>query len=107
MTDAALAAAFEAGTLPPSDFHHREHLRLAWLYLQRHGPAGTEQRLLRGLQALAIRAGRPAKFDAALTRAWLRRIEQAASANPPAPSSEAFIAMHPELLTSLPVGPSP
>ena len=106
MTDEALVSAFEAGTLPPADFHHREHVRLAWLYLRRYGRADTEQRLLQGLRALAVRAGKPDKFDAALTRAWLRRIEEAA-ADTAAPTSEAFIAMHPELLAPLPAVPSP
>ena len=106
MTDAALVSAFEAATLPPAGFHHREHVRLAWIYLQRYGRAETERRLLDGLRALAVRAGKPDKFDAALTRAWLRRIEEVA-ADAAASSSEAFIAMHPELLAPLPAVPSP
>ena len=105
MTDAELVSAFEAGTLPPADFHHREHVRLAWLYLQRHGPAETERRLLEGLRALAVRAGTPDKFDEPLTRGWLRRIEAAAATGLPPVSSEAFIARHPGLLARVPAAP--
>lgn len=106
MKDDALVSAFEAGTLPPAGFRHREHVRLAWLYLRRHRRADAERRLLHGLRALAVRAGKPDRFDAALTRAWLQRIE-AAAAGAAAPSSDAFIAMHPELLAPRPAVPSP
>jgi hypothetical protein len=107
MTDAALISTFEAGILPPADFHHREHVRLAWLYLQLYGRAETERRLLQGLRALALRAGKPDKFDEPLTRAWVRRIDEAAASASAAPSSEAFIARHPELLAPLPAAPLP
>jgi hypothetical protein len=33
MEDQAFIAAFEAGTLPAEGFRHRDHVRLAWLYL--------------------------------------------------------------------------
>src|SRR5688572_3305280 len=75
--DVDLIAAFEAGTLPASGFHHREHVRLAWLYLRRHGPHEAERRLLDGLRTVAARAGKPDKFDGPLTRAWLETIAAA------------------------------
>ena len=97
MNDAMLMSAFEDGTLEPSDVHHREHVRLAWLYLRRYGRAGAERRLIAGLRCLAERAGRPDRFDEALTRAWVRRIEQESS-SAPATTFDVFIAMRPELL---------
>jgi hypothetical protein len=32
-SDAEFLAAFHACTLPPSCFHHADHLRLAWLHI--------------------------------------------------------------------------
>jgi hypothetical protein len=98
MTDDDLIAGFEAYTIPPGAFGHREHVRLAWLYLRRHGRSGAEARLLAGLRAFAAAAGRPDKFDAALTRAWVARIAAATAALPRDHSFEDLLASHPELL---------
>ncbi len=35
MTDAEFVAAFESCALPAQAFRHRDHVRLAWLYLRR------------------------------------------------------------------------
>src|SRR5256885_64889 len=37
MTDDELCAAFDSATLPKEDCHHREHLRVAFIYFARHG----------------------------------------------------------------------
>ena len=98
MTHDELIAGFEAGTIPPGAFGHREHVRLGWLYLRRHGRDGAEQRLLAGLHAFAAAAGKPDKFNAALTLAWVARIETAAAALAPDHSFDDLLAHHPELL---------
>ena len=91
-------AGFEAGTIPPAAFGHREHVRLAWLYLRRHGRAGAEHRLLAGLRTFAAAAGRPDKFNAPLTLAWVALIDTAAAALPPDHSFDDLLIHHPELL---------
>jgi hypothetical protein len=98
MTDDELLAGFTAGTTAPGAFDHRAHLRLTWLCLQRHGRSATERLLLTGLQALAARAGRPEKFDAALTLAWIARLHEAAAALPRAHSFDDLLLRYPELL---------
>jgi N-formylglutamate deformylase len=98
MTDDELIAGFEAGTIPPGTFGHREHVRLAWLYVRRHGRAGAERRLLTGLRAFAAAAGKPDKFDAALTLAWVSRIDAAAAALAADHSFDDLLVHHPELL---------
>ena len=104
MTDDELIAGFEAGTIPPGVVGHREHVRLAWLYLRRHGRAGAEQRLLTGLRALAAAAGKPDKFNAALTLDWVARIDAAAGALAPDHSFDDLLVHHPELLDRHPAG---
>lgn len=100
MTDDELVAAFEGGRLEPAAFRHRDHVRLAWLLLQRYGRDGAETRLREGIRSLAIRAGRPEKFDAALTRAWLERIDEIRAARPEATTFAALEAGRPDLLDS-------
>jgi hypothetical protein len=95
--DDLLVEGFEAGTLAPGAFHHRDHVRLTWIYLQRYGRRGAEQRLLAGLRAFATRAGKPEKFDAALTSRWVAAIDDARLAES-ATSFEALVAARPELL---------
>ena len=103
MTHDELIARFESGTIAPGAFGHREHLRLAWLYLQRHGRPEAERRLLDGLRALAARAGQPDKFNAGLTLAWVARIDAAAAALAPDHSFDDLLLHHPGLLDRRPV----
>ena len=98
MTNEDLVTGFEHGTLAPATFGHREHVRVAWVYLTRYGRAGAEQRMLDGLRAFAARAGKPSKFDAALTRAWLAAIDEARGAVPAAASFDELVAARPALL---------
>ena len=98
MTHDELITGFEAGTIPPGAFGHREHVRLAWLYLRRHGRAGAEQRLLAGLRAFAAAARKPDKFNAALTLAWVARIDAAAAVLPQEHSFDDLLVRHLDLL---------
>ena len=36
-TDQEFVRMFEACELPNESFHHRDHIRLAWIYLERYG----------------------------------------------------------------------
>ena len=98
MTDEELVIRFEGGTVPPGEFDHRAHLRLTWLYLRRCGQADTERLLLAGLRELAVRAGKPEKFNAALTLAWIARVHEAAAALPRAHSFDDLLRHYPDLL---------
>jgi len=98
MTDDELIGGLADGTLPPGGFDHRAHLRLTWLCLRRYGRSDTEQRLLAGLRALAARAGKPDKFNAALTLAWIARVDAASAALPRAHSFDELLLRYPELL---------
>lgn len=100
MTDDELAGGFETGLLAPERFGHREHLRLAWCYLRRFGRAETERRLLTGLRAFAARAGKPDKFDAALTSAWVGVLADASAQLGYPATFDTLIAARPDLLDS-------
>jgi len=100
MTDDELVGGFETGLLAPGRFGHREHLRLAWCYLTRFGRDETERKLLAGLRAFAARAGKPDKFDAALTSAWVGILADASAQIGARATFEALIAARPDLLDS-------
>jgi hypothetical protein len=98
MTDDQLIEQLERGTLPPRSFGHREHLRVAWCYLTWFGRHEAERRLLAGLRAFAARAGKPDKFDAALTTAWMTVLADAKAALGPGATFDTLAATRPDLL---------
>lgn len=97
-TDEEFLAAFEAGQVPKAAFHHREHVRLAWLYLRRHGPAGGAQRMREGIRSFAASHGVPGLYHETLTTFWVLAVQAARRAAPEAPDFESFARRHPELL---------
>jgi hypothetical protein len=107
MTDDELLARFETGAIDPGAFRHRDHLRVAWVCLRRHGRRDTERRLLAALQALAARAGKPDKFSAPLTLAWVARIASATAALPADHSFDDLLLYHPGLLDRAAVSQAP
>jgi hypothetical protein len=96
--DEEFLAAFEADAIPKADFHHREHVRLAWLYLRRHGPAEATQRMREGIRRFAAAHGVPGLYHETLTTFWVLAVEAARGAHPEAPDFESFALRHPELL---------
>jgi hypothetical protein len=80
LTDDELVQGFEQGSL--DEFPHGSHVRLALIYLDRHGHAGALQRLLDGLLRFATAKGHPEKFHVTMTRAWLDLLDAARHAHP-------------------------
>jgi hypothetical protein len=96
MTDDDLCAAFDAATLPKEEFHHREHLRVAFVYLSRH-PSDGVPRFCQALLRFATVHGVPAKYKADVTLGYLDRIGRSMREGQYRDSEE-FVACHPELL---------
>jgi hypothetical protein len=99
MTDADFIEAIEACTLPGSEFTHRNHIRLAWLYLTQYPPEVADQRIADTIQRFATSLGAAKKFNHDVTLSWMRRVETAMYATP-AREFDTFIAAHPDLLSS-------
>ena len=106
MTDDELVSGFETCGLAPERFGHREHLQLAWCYLTRFGRDETERRLLAGLRAFAARVGKPDKFDAALTSAWVGVLADASAQLGTPATFDTLIAARPDLLDRARIRPS-
>jgi N-formylglutamate deformylase len=101
MTDDEFLQQIEGCTLPKEAFTHRNHLRLAWLYLNDRQAGDPDVRIAATIQRYATSIGAATKYDHELTMRWMRLVE-AAIAAAPAASFDQFIAARPELLTTRP-----
>lgn len=99
MTDPEFVEAIEACLLPGSEFTHRNHIRLAWLYLAQYAPDVADQRIAQTIQRYATSLGAAKKYNHELTLSWMRRVERAMGATP-AQDFDTFIAAHSDLLSS-------
>ena len=101
MNDETLLRRFENRTLAFEEWHHREHVRLAYLYLLR-GPFDQALTLMRaGLQALNAAQGVPETLERGyhetLTRGWMQLVHCALCEYGPAENSETFLETHSHL----------
>jgi hypothetical protein len=98
MDDEAFLEAFEAANLPEDGFRHRDHVRLAWLYLGRLAPAAALARFSDGLRRFAASRGKAGLYHETITWAYLLLIHERMQRFGPGESFEAFAAAHPDLL---------
>jgi len=98
MSDDAVLRAFEECQLGPAKFHHADHIRLAWVCVQRYGVSAAEALLLDGIRKMAQHAGAPQKFLCTTTIAWTRLVASAQQRGPAASNFSEWIYSHPELL---------
>ena len=99
--DAAFLQAFETGGVPPAQFDHRAHVRLAYTYLAEHAPEAATARMTSALLGFLQHHGLPAaKYHETLTRAWVLAVRHFMERSPGTDSADALLARHPELLDS-------
>ena len=101
MTDDEFLAAFETCTI--SEFHHRDHVKVAYLYLRRHPLDDAIAKVRTGLQGLAAAWGAPVDdlergYHETITQAWVRLVHLALRDDGEAPSADAFCDGHPKLM---------
>jgi hypothetical protein len=98
MTDTELTRALERGELPPGTFHHREHLRVALVYLNESATVPDAIDCMAAtLRRFAAAAGQPDKFSRSVTEFWMYQMA-AARAMMPGASADALLAAWPRLL---------
>ena len=97
--DALFLQAFEACELTSATFRHREHLRLAYIYLTLH-PFETALPSMRSrLQTFLAHLGAaPTAYHETMTRAWLLAVDHFMHRSGAQQSSEDFLAASPALL---------
>lgn len=97
--DREFLAAVEATTWPGERFGHREHVRLAWLYMRGHGTGEAGYAHIRDtIRRYATALGAAGKYHETMTRAWSAHVAAALRASPELKLFSAFLAAHPELL---------
>ena len=70
--DDRFLAAFEAAELTPDGFRHREHLRVAYIYLTLHRFDVAREKMESGLRNLLAKFGAPpSAYHETMTSAWL------------------------------------
>jgi hypothetical protein len=97
-TDAEFLMEFEAATLPADAFHHGDHVRLAWLYLDRMPPAAALARFSDGLRRFAGALGKPGLYHETITWAYLLLIHERRQRLGPHATFDDFARANPDLL---------
>ncbi len=76
MTDSELMEQFESGTIPDGGFHHREHVRVAFLYLSEYPVLEALQAFSEALQRFAAARGKPQLYHETITWAYMLLIRE-------------------------------
>jgi hypothetical protein len=98
LSDEAFVEAFEACTLPKEAFHHRDHIRLAWLYLRQNDFSAAALRIEQSIRRFAAHLGISEKYHHTITIAWLRLVAAAMRKTAGNETVENFLERNPELL---------
>ena len=98
MTDEELMKQFEAGTLPSECFHHREHVRVAFLYLTRYPVLEALQAFSQALRRFAEVRGKSQLYHETITWAHIFLIRERMARSEKSQSWDEFAASNPDLL---------
>jgi hypothetical protein len=98
LTDLEFVRAFEACELSNESFHHRDHIRLAWIYLQSYGALEARRRMAAAIRKFAALHGNSEKYHETITLAWLRLVADAMTRVPRETSFDTLTTVSPELL---------
>lgn len=101
MTDDEFAQAFEDLSLPPSEFRHADHVRLAWIYLGRMPLPEAMRRYADRLRAFATHLGKPGLYHETVTYAFLMVIGERIADAPAGEDWPGFRARNPDLFAGV------
>ena len=97
-SDRRFLEAFERCELAPDRFHHRDHLRLAYIYLTLGDVDTALQTMRSALQRFLVHVGAPpSKYHETITRAWLLAVRHFMHVAGPTKNFEQFAASTPRL----------
>jgi hypothetical protein len=97
LSDEQFIAAMEQLRIANANFHHRDHIRLAWAYLQRDNASLAGENLADCIRRYATHNNAPRKYHHTLTLAWVRLVAAAMCLTPALQSFEPFATAHPFL----------
>ncbi|MBV8546342.1 MAG: hypothetical protein JO093_15330 [Acidobacteria bacterium] len=96
MNDRDFATAFERCEIAGDDFHHRDHVRLAWTYLRDLPLLDALTRFTTSLKRFAAHNGADGLYHETITWAYLLLIHERMERNP-AGDFDSFAATNPDL----------
>jgi hypothetical protein len=100
-TDETFIREFEAGRWPLENWHHCDHIKLAYLYLRRYPLEEAASKLRDGIRAHNAAHGLPdlptSGYHETMTRAWLHLVDLVISEYGPSDTADLFFEQHPEL----------
>ncbi|HTQ40513.1 MAG TPA: hypothetical protein VMJ32_15920 [Pirellulales bacterium] len=101
MDDEAFLRQFEDCTWPLEQFHHREHVKIAYLYLRRFSFDEALHRMCVGLKRYNATHQVPDALDRGyhetLTQAWMRLVYFTLCEYGPVNTADEFVDQHPQL----------
>jgi hypothetical protein len=98
MTDSELLDRFENATLSGDEFPHREHVRVAWLYLRERPLLEVLGRFPRHLRALATALGAEGLYHETVTWFFLMLVHDRIARRGSCASWDEFARSNPDLL---------
>lgn len=98
MTDQELIERFESGTLPNECFHHREHVRAAFLYLAEYPVLEALLAFSNALRKFAEAHGKPRLYHETITWAYVFLINERRARAGKKQSWDEFASNNPDLL---------
>jgi hypothetical protein len=98
MTDDEFLRAFLQGWPSSERFGHYQHLRLAWLVIDRHGSELAAEIVGDGLRRIAAAQGKPALYNETMTRFWVRLVAHVRDVKGPLEGIDQAIEQAPLLL---------
>lgn len=101
MDDETFLNQFESAAWPKAEWHHRQHLKVAYLYLRRHPLETATVKIRERIQAYNAAHNVPdtllSGYHETMTQAWLRLVYFTLCEYGPAENADAFIEEHPQL----------
>jgi len=103
MNDDEFLQRFESCTFPHSEWHHREHVKLAYLYAARFGHDIAAEKLRAGIRAYNaannVQDMPTSGYHETMTQAWMRLVHLTLSEFGPSESADLFVDQHSQLLS--------
>jgi hypothetical protein len=97
LDDDAFVEAFESCRLPAAQFHHADHIRLAWILLGRMSEEQATARIELDIRRFAAHNGVSGKYHHTITLAWMKLVAAARRATPEPCVFDEFAERHREL----------
>lgn len=98
MTDDELYDSFTSTALPAGQFHHEQHVRVAWLFVCRHGMPGALGTFSEAIKRFAAAKGAHGLYHETITWAFLLIIAER-QARRPASTWDEFAQANADLLS--------